>query len=90
MALSSEEQRTLDEIERALHDDDPTFMEANLDHLRHRQWVVRAFAFTLGLVALVAGEIMSLAFVAAGMIMGVAGFFLMFSAFAWTSRDHAL
>ena len=87
MALSNDEQRTLDEIERALRDDDPTFVNAvSLDHLRRHRAVVGGFAFLLGLVLLVVGEVASQAQLAVGVIVGVAGFVSMFFAIAWMLR----
>jgi len=60
MALSNDEQRTLDEIERALRDDDPTFVTAvSFDHLRRHRAIVGGLAFLFGMVALVAGEVVS-------------------------------
>ncbi len=87
MALTNDEQRTLDEIERALRDDDPTFVNAvNLDHLRHHRKIVSALAFLVGLILLMAGEIASQAQLAVGIAIGVAGFTVMFAAIAWKVR----
>jgi hypothetical protein len=89
MALSNDEQRTLDQIERALRDDDPTFVNAvSLDHLRRHRVIVGGFAFLLGAVMLVLGEVASQTQLAAGVIVGVAGFVSMFVAIAWMLRRH--
>jgi Protein of unknown function (DUF3040) len=91
MALSNDEQRTLDEIERALRDDDPTFVNAvSLDHLRRHRAILGGFAFLLGMVVLVVGEVVSQALLVAGLIISLTGFMVMFSAIAWTfrGRDH--
>ena len=84
MALSNDEQRTLDEIERALRDDDPTFVSTvNFDHVRRHRVVVGGLAFLFGLVVLVVGEIASQAQLAAGVIVSVAGFVSMVAAIGW-------
>ena len=87
MALSNDEQRTLDEIECALRDDDPMFVNAvSLDHLRRHRVIVGGLAFLLGAVMLVLGEVASQAQLAVGVIVGVAGFVSMFVAIAWMLR----
>jgi Protein of unknown function (DUF3040). len=87
MALSNDEQRTLDEIERALRDEDPVFVNAvSLDHLRRHRVIVGGLAFLLGAVMLVLGEVASQAQLAVGVIVGVAGFVTMFVAIAWMLR----
>jgi len=91
MALSNDEQRTLDEIERALRDDDPTFVTAvSFDHLRRHRAIVGGLAFLFGMVALVAGEVVSQTQLAAGVTISLAGFVVMFAAIALTfrGRDH--
>jgi len=92
MPLSKAEQRTLDQIEQALRDADPRFAEhASFDHQRrllHRRLMVGAFAFTLGLIVLVAGAICTAALVATGVVISVAGFVVMFAAAAWMLRSR--
>lgn len=84
MALTNDEQRTLDEIERALRDDDPTFANAvNFEHLRRHRAILGGIGFLLGLVVLVVGEITSQAQLLVGVVVGVAGFVAMFAAIAW-------
>ena len=84
MALSNDEQHTLDEIERGLRNDDPVFVQAvDFDRLRLRRVMTGALVFLLGMAVLVAGEITSQAQMAVGVIVGVAGFVTMFAAAAW-------
>jgi len=84
MALSNDEQHTLDEIERGLRNDDPVFVQAvDFDRLRLRRVMTGALVFLLGMAVLVAGEITSQAQMAVGVIFGVAGFVTMFAAAAW-------
>ncbi|HEY5115484.1 MAG TPA: DUF3040 domain-containing protein [Mycobacterium sp.] len=87
MALSNDEQRTLDEIERALRDDDPTFADTvTFDHLRRHHAIVGGLVFLLGLMVLVVGEIASQAQLAVGVIVSVGGFVSMVAAVAWMIR----
>lgn len=90
MALSKDEQRTLDEIERALLDDDPTFESTvDFDHLRRRRSVGGGLAFLLGLTVLVAGEIASQEQLAVGVVGAVVGFVSMVAAVGWIlHRQH--
>jgi len=84
MALSNDEQHTLDEIERALRDEDPVFVQAvDFDRLRLRRVMTGAVVFLLGMVVLVVGEVASQAQLAVGVIVGVAGFVTMFAAAGW-------
>ena len=84
MALSNDEQHTLDDIERGLRNDDPVFVQAvDFDRLRLRRVMTGALVFLLGMAVLVAGEITSQAQMAVGVIFGVAGFVTMFAAAAW-------
>ena len=84
MALSNDEQHTLDEIERALRDEDPVFVQAvDFDRLRRRRVMTGALLFLLGMVVLVIGEVASQAQMAVGVIVGVAGFVTMFAAAGW-------
>ncbi len=90
MALSKDEQRTLDEIERALRDEDPTFVNtASFDHLLRHRVIVGGFAFLVGMVVLVVGEIASQAQLVVGVIVSLAGFFAMLVAITWVSHRRS-
>ncbi len=91
MALSRDEQRTLEEIERALLDDDPKFAASvNLDQVRHHRLLSGGLWFLLGLVLLLGGAIAAQAVVAVGVTASVVGFVLMVAAlarlFGWNLR----
>ena len=89
MALSKQEQRTLDEIERALRDEDPDFANAvNLDHFRRHRALVGGSTLLFGVIVLVLGEIAAQAHSAIGVMISVAGFVVMFVAIAWTIRHR--
>ena len=84
MALSNDEQHTLDEIERALRDEDPVFViTVDFDRLRLRRVMTGALVFLIGMVVLVMGEVASQAQLAVGVIVGIAGFVTMFAAAGW-------
>jgi multidrug efflux pump subunit AcrB len=84
MALSNDEQHTLDEIERGLRDEDPVFVHTvDFDRLRLRRVMTGALVFLLGMVVLVVGEVASQAQLAVGVCVGVSGFVTMFAAAAW-------
>ena len=56
MPLSEHEQRMLDEIERALYEDDPKFATSvNVSRIRRRRPIVAGCLFVAGLVALGGG-----------------------------------
>ena len=87
MALSKQEQRTLDEIERALRVEDPGFVNAiNLDHLRRHRLRAGGSTVLLGMILLVVGEIASQAQLVLGVIVSIAGFVLMLAAITWAMR----
>ena len=83
MALSEYEQRRLDEIERALHRDDPHFAGAiNIGAiLRHRRLVVAAVG-VIGLLALGAGAVLAQGLPVVGVAVSVLGFVAMVAG-AW-------
>ena len=92
MALSKDEQRTLEEIERALLDDDPKFAASvNLDQVRHHRAFSGGLGFLLGLALLLVGAIATQAVVAIGVVVSVAGFLVMIAAlarlFGWSLHD---
>jgi hypothetical protein len=85
--LSNEEQRQLDEIERALRDDDPSFAATvDFGHLRRRRIIAPGATILLGLVLLVVGEIAAQSLMIAGVILSVAGFLVTVGGFWWLFR----
>ena len=87
MPLSKQEQQTLDEIERALWQEDPRFVATvSLSHLRRHRAFVGGLAFLLGTILLVVGEVTTQAQLLIGALVSIAGFVLMFAAIAWTIR----
>ena len=89
MALSEQEQRTLDEIERALSDEDPGFFNAvSLERFRRHRALVGGSTLLVGVIVLVLGEIAAQAQLAIGVTISVAGFVMMFVAIAWTIRHR--
>lgn len=78
MPLSDHEQRMLDEIERALYEDDPKFATSvNVSRIRRRRPIVAGCLFVAGLVALVVGVIATQSLLAVGVIVSVVGFLAM-------------
>ena len=85
--LSNDEQRQLDEIERALRDDDPSFAATvDFGHVRRRRIIAPAAAILLGLVLLVGGEIAAQWLLIAGVILGATGFLVAVGGFWWLLR----
>lgn len=83
MPLSDDEQRRLDEIERALHCDDPSFAASiALDRLRQRRFRRAVVIFVLGVVGLLVGLVVTVSSVIAGLLISVAGFLAMVTAVA--------
>ncbi len=81
MPLSEHEQRMLDEIERALYEDDPKFATSvDVSRIRRRRPIVAAAAFIVGLVCLVVGVIATQSVLALGVIVSVFGFLVMVAA----------
>ena len=81
MALSEDEQRRLDEMERALTRDDPRFAASvSIDHLRRRRRIVGACEFLIGIVVLLAGLVTTAESTPAGVVIGVAGSLIMIAA----------
>ncbi len=78
MPLSEHEQRMLDEIERALYQDDPKFATSvNVSRIRRRRPILAAIAFVVGLVLLVVGVIATQSVLTLGVIVSVLGFLVM-------------
>jgi len=87
--LSEDEQRRLDEIERALYKDDPKFAAGqSLNRLRWRRLVAAAAVVLIGMVLLVVGLVMTNSALVVGVIVSVAGFLAMVSGAAMTIRRH--
>ncbi len=81
MALSEDEQRRLDEMERALTRDDPQFAAGvSIDHLRRRRRIVGASVFLIGIIVLLAGLVTTAESTTAGVVIGVAGALIMIAA----------
>ena len=81
MPLSEHEQRMLDEIERALYEDDPKFATSvNVSRIRRRRPIAAGCLFVAGLVALVVGVIATQSFLAVGVVVSVIGFLTMVGA----------
>ena len=78
MPLSEDDQRRLDEIERALQRDDPKFAAGHsLERLRHRRLVAAGAVVLVGMVLLVVGLAVTQAALLVGVIISVAGFLFM-------------
>ena len=78
MPLSEDDQRRLDEIERALQRDDPKFAaEHSLERLRQRRLVAAGAVVLIGMVLLVVGLAVTQAALLVGVIISVAGFLTM-------------
>ncbi len=78
MPLSEDDQRRLDEIERALQRDDPKFAALqSLGRLRRRRMVAAGAVVGIGAVLLVVGLAVTQAALPVGVIISVAGFLFM-------------
>ncbi len=78
MPLSEDDQRRLDEIERALQRDDPKFAAGHpLERFRRRRLVAAGAVVLIGMVLLVVGLTVTQAALQVGVIIGVAGFLTM-------------
>jgi len=74
MPLSEGEQRRLDEIERALMTEDPSFASnIAIDQFRRHHVVLAAIAFVIGMVTLVAGLLVTDASLWIGVVIVLAG-----------------
>jgi hypothetical protein len=72
--LSRDEQRKLDEIERSLSRDDPTFAaKVTIDRVRRSRVRIAGGMLVLGAVVVVVGLIVTLGVVAVGVVIVVAG-----------------
>ena len=83
MALSEYEQRRLDDIERALHREDPHFAGAiNIGAMRRHRRFVAAAVVVVGLLALVGGAVLAQRLPVVGVPVSVLGFVAMVAG-AW-------
>lgn len=74
MALSDDEQRRLDEIERALQRDEAqTAASITLGERRQRRLVAASAATCVGVVLLLSGLVLTQGSVIVGMVVGVTG-----------------
>jgi hypothetical protein len=81
MALSDDEQRTVDEMERMLAGDDPGFAaRISLKHARRRRWIVSAALFVVGIGVLLAGLVTTAERAPVGVLISVAGLLIMIAA----------
>ena len=75
MPLSEDEQRRLDEMERALRRDDPKFAAGQyIERIWLRRTVAAGATALTGMVLLVAGIVTTQAILVLGVIVGVIGF----------------
>jgi protein-S-isoprenylcysteine O-methyltransferase Ste14 len=89
MPLSEDDQRRLDEIERALQRDDPKFAAGHsLERLRQRRLVAAGAVVLIGMVLLVVGLAVTQAALLVGVIISVAGFLFMVGGAAVLIRRH--
>ncbi|MET0965029.1 MAG: DUF3040 domain-containing protein [Nakamurella sp.] len=92
MSLSEEHRRALEEIERALEEDDPKFAATvtpeHFQRLRRRWVIVPAMLFLFGAVLLVTGLVTTHAQLVAGVIAGVIGFLAMPAAIVLFLHRH--
>lgn len=83
MPLSEDDQRKLDQIEQALAKDDPRFAETvNIDRWRRRRIVLAGASFTIGMVVLLVGLVITQAVLVLGVIISIAGALTMTAAAA--------
>ena len=83
MPLSEDDQRKLDQIEQALTKDDPQFAETvNIDRWRRRRIALAGAAFTIGMVVLLVGLVLTQAVLVLGVIISIAGALTMTAATA--------
>jgi protein-S-isoprenylcysteine O-methyltransferase Ste14 len=78
MPLSEHEQRMLDQIERALYEEDPKFATSvDVSRIRRRRPIAAAAVFLVGLVCLVVGVIATQNVLTLGVVVSVVGFLVM-------------
>lgn len=78
MPLSEHEQQMLNQIERALYEDDPKFATSvDVTRMRRRRPIAAAAVFIVGLVCLVVGVIATQSILTLGVAVSVIGFLAM-------------
>ena len=83
MPLSEDDQRKLDQIEQALTKDDPRFAQTvNIDRWRRRRIALTGASFTIGMVVLIVGLVITQAVLVLGVITSIAGALTMTAAAA--------
>lgn len=83
MPLSEDDQRKLDQIEQALAKDDPRFAgTVNIDRWRRRRIVLAGASFTIGMVVLLVGLVITQAVLVLGVIISIGGALTMTAATA--------
>ena len=81
MALSEEDQRKFDEIERGLLEQDPILSTTTtIDRLRRRRRWSAVASFCVGVLLLVAGLVVTQGSLVWGVLISVAGFLVMVGA----------
>ncbi len=80
MALSEEDQRKFDEIERGLLEQDPVLSTTTIDRLRRRRRWSAVASFCVGVLLLVAGLVWAQGSLVWGVLISVAGFLVMVGA----------
>ena len=90
MPLSEDDQRKLDQIEQALTKDDPRFAQTvNIDRWRRRRIALTGASFTIGMVVLLVGLVLTQAVLVLGVIISIAGALTMTAATAVFLRDDS-
>ena len=77
MPLSEDEQRQLDEIERALHEEDPKFAGHSIERAWRRHTFAAGAVVLVGVMLLVVGLVTTQASLPAGLIISIIGFLSM-------------
>ena len=78
MPLSEDDQRRLNEIERALQAEDPKFAASHsIERIWRRRTVVAGAVVLIGVMLLVVGLVITQASLAAGLVISIVGFLSM-------------
>ena len=87
MALSEDEQRSLDEMETALRRDDPEFVASvSINRVRRRRRTVLAVVFLVGMVILIGGLVTTAGNVTVGVVITLVGVLMMVAVAGATYR----